>query len=74
MASMDCPRCDSQLTEIVMQDDGRAVYCEECNFADVESEHTRSRETTETWEDAFSRFYGDDRDESNSDSGKVQSH
>jgi len=59
---MDCPRCGTQLTEIAIEDEGSAVYCEECNFANIESEHTLTKKSGETWEEAFRRFYGGNRE------------
>ncbi|MDZ7849589.1 MAG: hypothetical protein U5K70_01810 [Halodesulfurarchaeum sp.] len=70
---MDCPRCGTQLTEISIEDDGRAVYCEECSFADIESKHTPTPESEETWEDAFRRFYGENREEPIKEPGQAQS-
>lgn len=60
---MDCPRCGSELTEIFIENDGKAVYCEECSFANIESKHTQTTEATESWEEAFRRFYGANREE-----------
>ena len=52
---MECPRCGARLTRIALGD-RRSVYCEECRFADIESDHTRASAGEETWDDALSRF------------------
>ena len=52
---MECPRCGARLTRISLGD-RRSVYCEECRFADIESDHTRASDGEETWDDALSRF------------------
>lgn len=53
---MDCPRCGTRLTRISLNGDLQSVYCEQCGFADVESDHTRVSTTGETWDDALRRF------------------
>jgi len=52
---MDCPRCGARLSRLSLGD-RRSVYCEECGFADVESDHTRTSDGEETWADAIRRF------------------
>ena len=52
---MDCPRCGARLSRLSLGD-RRSVYCEECRFADVESDHTRTSDGGETWDDAIRRF------------------
>lgn len=52
---MDCPRCGARLSRISLGD-RRSVYCEECRFADVASDHTRISDDEETWDDAIRRF------------------
>lgn len=52
---MECPRCGARLTRISLGN-RRSVYCEECRFADIESDHTRASDGEETWDDALSRF------------------
>ncbi|GGI94049.1 hypothetical protein GCM10008995_00300 [Halobellus salinus] len=53
---MDCPRCGTRLTWISLDGDLQSVYCEQCGFADVESDHTRASAAAETWDDALRRF------------------
>ena len=53
---MDCPRCGSGLTRISLNGEFESVYCEQCRFADVESDHTRASDGAETWNDALRRF------------------
>ena len=53
---MDCPRCGSGLTRISLNGEFESVYCEQCRFADVESDHTRASDDAETWNDALRRF------------------
>ena len=52
---MECPRCGARLARISLGD-RRSVYCEECRFADIESDHTRASDGEETWDDALRRF------------------
>jgi predicted flap endonuclease-1-like 5' DNA nuclease len=52
---MECPRCGARLARISLGD-RRSVYCEECRFADIESDHTRVSDGEETWDDALRRF------------------
>ena len=52
---MECPRCGARLAWISLGDQ-RSVYCEECRFADIESDHTRASDGEETWDDALRRF------------------
>lgn len=53
---MDCPRCGTRLTRISLNGDLQSAYCEQCGFADVESDHTRASAAGETWDDALRRF------------------
>ncbi|MBB6646537.1 hypothetical protein [Halobellus ruber] len=53
---MDCPRCGTRLTRISLNGEVQSVYCEQCRFADVESDHTRVSDGEETWDDALRRF------------------
>jgi hypothetical protein len=52
---MDCPRCGARLARISLNG-AESVYCEECRFADVESDHTRASAGAESWDDALRRF------------------
>jgi predicted flap endonuclease-1-like 5' DNA nuclease len=52
---MDCPRCGAALTRISLGG-ARSVYCEQCRFADIESDHTRVSAGEESWDDALRRF------------------
>ena len=52
---MDCPRCGARLARISLNG-AESVYCEECRFADVESDHTRASASAESWDDALRRF------------------
>ena len=53
---MDCPRCGTRLTRISLNGDLQSAYCEQCGYADVESDHTRASAAGETWDDALRRF------------------
>jgi hypothetical protein len=53
---MDCPRCGGGLTRISLDGEFESVYCEQCRFANVESDHTRASDGAETWNDALRRF------------------
>ena len=52
---MDCPRCGARLARLSLNG-AESVYCEECRFADVESDHTRASAGAESWDDALRRF------------------
>ena len=52
---MECPRCGARLARISLGN-RRSIYCEECRFADIESDHTRASDGEETWDDALRRF------------------
>jgi hypothetical protein len=52
---MDCPRCGARLARLSLNG-AESVYCEECRFADVESDHTRVSAGAESWDDALRRF------------------
>ncbi len=49
----------------------QSVYCEQCRFADVESDHTRTSTGRETWDDALRRFRTANADESDESGGTA---
>ncbi|ELY38333.1 TFIIB-type zinc ribbon-containing protein [Natronorubrum tibetense] len=53
---MECPRCQGSLEEYSLGDVS-TVTCPHCNFADVPVDHVQEGEETESWRDAFNRFY-----------------
>ncbi|ERG98247.1 MAG: hypothetical protein J07HQX50_02282 [Haloquadratum sp. J07HQX50] len=53
---MDCPRCEIQLTIMSLGGEHEVAYCDDCGFADIESDHLRVSQPTESWDDAFERF------------------
>ncbi|WP_201294058.1 hypothetical protein [Natronorubrum halalkaliphilum] len=53
---MECPRCQGSIEELSLGEVS-TVMCSSCGFADIPVEHVREGEETESWRDAFNRFY-----------------
>ncbi|WP_254530300.1 zf-TFIIB domain-containing protein [Natrinema gelatinilyticum] len=52
----ECPRCGAAMEELSLGEVS-TLTCPHCGFADVPVEHQPRRETSESWRDAFNRFY-----------------
>ncbi|PCR90144.1 zf-TFIIB domain-containing protein [Natrinema ejinorense] len=54
----ECPRCGGSIEEFSLGDVS-TITCSRCGFADIPVEHQPAGENTESWRDAFNRFYED---------------
>lgn len=53
---MDCPECGGSLAAYALR--GReASVCERCGWVGIEADHRGEAASTESWDDALSRFY-----------------
>lgn len=60
---MSCNRCGGSLNTYELQD-RVSIVCEDCGFIDVSVEHEPPRRPSESWTEAFARFYEKATDES----------
>lgn len=52
----DCPRCQHPLEELSLGVVS-TVACSHCGYADIPVEHESVAHESESWRDAFNRFY-----------------
>lgn len=52
----ECPRCQTTLERLSLGE-VTTVACNRCGFADVPVEHRAEWQESESWQDAFNRFY-----------------
>jgi hypothetical protein len=52
---MDCPRCGGRLTRYRLGD-RETLGCQQCAYVGVSVDHTATRGSPESWDDAIDRF------------------
>ncbi|RQG97015.1 zf-TFIIB domain-containing protein [Natrarchaeobius chitinivorans] len=52
----ECPRCQGSLERLALGDVS-TVACPHCAYADIPVEHESAPAESESWQDAFNRFY-----------------